>query len=679
MAAPRELPPLPAPAVTFHLAPAPAGDDAHTGDADRPFATLTRARDAIREIMRQGSLPPGGVNVVVHGGEYRVDTTWKLEAEDSGSADAPVVYRAADGQTPRFRGGLRLTGFGPVTDPALRERLPEAAREQVFQVDLRAAGVTNLLPLKLGGFGSGHGFTTHPAHELFFNGRALPLVRGPNEGFLRIEDVLVKDGTRGYDREGSKVGRFRYEGDRPARWVNEPDLLLYGYWFWDWADSYERVVSIDPAAHTITLAEPFHRYGYSIGAPFYAVNALSELDQPGEWYLDRAGGRLLLWPPEDPASATVELSTFPGPMVRFEGVSHVRLQGLTWELGSGDGLQIHGGTNCLLAGVTVRRFAGNGVIIRGGTGHGLLSCDLHSFGRGAVVLASGDRRTLSGGGHWVENCELHELSRIDRTYTPAIHVSGVGHEIRHNRMHDIPSSALRVDGNEHRIEYNEIFRVVRESDDQGGADMWGNPTYRGNVYRFNYWHHIDAPTAPGARRHGFAGIRLDDAISGTLVYGNVFYRVGGGTHGFGAVQIHGGKENRIENNLFVDCPAAVSFTPWRAERWREFVKEALADPAIDRTLYLERYPALDQLAANANVNELRNNVAVRCGELSRRDPGVNVLTGNHQTGASLRWTEDGQLAADVPDFAPIPFASIGLYRDEFRRRAPEVTPPGVSR
>ncbi len=70
----------------------------------------------------------------------------------------------------------------------------------------------------LGGFASGHGFKTHPAHELFFNGKAMQLARGPNEGFLRIKDVAVKDGTKGYDRQGSKTGQFFYAGDRPNRW-----------------------------------------------------------------------------------------------------------------------------------------------------------------------------------------------------------------------------------------------------------------------------------------------------------------------------------------------------------------------------------------------------------------------------------------------------------------------------
>ena len=106
------------------------------------------------------------------------------------------------------------------------------------------------------------------------------------------------------------------------KWAAEPDLLLYGYWFWDWADSYDRVASIDPEKRVITLARPWHNYGFRIVAPFYAYNALSELDQPGEWYLDRVNGRILMYPPSDPQGATVELSTFADAMVNLENVSN---------------------------------------------------------------------------------------------------------------------------------------------------------------------------------------------------------------------------------------------------------------------------------------------------------------------------------------------------------------------
>ncbi len=530
--------------------------------------------------------------------------------------------------------------------------------------DLRACGVTNLLPLKLGGFASGNGFRTHPAHELFFDGRAMTLARGPNEGFLRISAVAVKDGTKGYDREGSKTGKFFYQGDRPRRWAAEPDLLLYGYWFWDWADSYERVASIDPEQRLITLAQPWHSYGFSVGAPFYAVNALSELDAPGEWYLDRARGRALLYPPADPGKAAIEMSQFAAPMLRLENVSWVSFCGLTWELGSADAIHVGGGAHCLFAGCTVRYFAGNGIEIAGGQQHGLRSCDIYSMGRGGTVITGGDRRALEPGGHFLENCDIHDLSRIDHTYTPALVLDGVGNRIAHNRMHDIRSSAMRVEGNNHVVEFNEVYSAVTESDDQGAADMFGNPTYRGNVYRHNYFHHIGNWRGAGEQpKCGQAGIRLDDAICGTVICGNVFERCSAGKLGFGGVQIHGGKDNVIENNIFINCAAMVSCSPWDTNRWRDYVGRALNSGQIDRALYEQRYPELAHLAENANRNYVRRNLGWRCGELLRRAPQNLDAKDNATLGDDEFVWEPASFQLNRPGFDPIPFEEVGLYRD----------------
>ncbi len=583
-------PAVPAAGLILHVAP--GGDDQGAGTSDKPFASLERARNEIRTIRQKGTLPKGGVRVRVHGGEYGVSKTLNLTSQDSGNEGDPVCYGAVPGEQVSFRGGARLTGWKRLTDANLYPLLPRESVGKVWYLEMKTAGIPNPMPLKLGGFSSGNGFTTHPAHELFFDGKALQLARGPNEGFLHIADVVVKDGTKGYDRQGSKTGIFTYEGDLPRKWLQEPDLWLYGYWFWDWADSYERVAGIDPEKRVITLAKPWHTYGFSAGAPFYAFNALSELDTPGEWYLDRVNGRILMYPPTDPQDATMELSTFASAMVQMENVSNIRFEGFIWELGSADAIQVREGANCVFVGCTIRHFAGNAIEIQGGLNHGLFACDIYSMGRGGVTMSGGNRKTLSPGGHVIENCDIHDLSRIDHTYTPAILMDGVGNRIRHNRLHDIRSSAIRLGGNNHTIEYNEIYNAVTESDDQGGIDMWGNPTYRGNVLRYNYWHHIGNWRGTGEQpKCGQCAIRLDDAICGTLIQGNIFERCSAGKLGFGGVQIHGGKDNRVENNLFVDCMAMISCSPWGEQRWQEFVKPALDNKEIERELYLKQYPS----------------------------------------------------------------------------------------
>ena len=664
----RTLPPeRPSPAVTLHVAP--GGADSAPGTAERPFATLQRARDELRRLKAAGKLV-GGAAVLIHGGEYQVQSTFPLEAQDSGTEAAPIVYRAADGHQPVFRGGIRLSGFQLASDPSVLNRLPQEARGKVVALDVKKFGLKDLKPLLLGGFASGSGFKTYPVIELFFDGRAMPLARWPNEGFVRVADVAMPDDHRIHGRKGSKTGRLVYEGERPQRWKDERDAMLYGYWFWDWADSYERIASIDTTKREIALATPYHRYGYRKDAPYYAVNLLAEIDVPGEWYLDRAAGILYFYPPSDPAGAVVELSTLDRPALQLENVSWVSFEGITWDLGCVDAIQIRGGENCLLAGCTVRRFGGNGMIVEG-RGHGVLSCDVYSMGRGGLVVSGGDRKTLAPGGCFVENCDIHDLSRVDHTYTPAVLLGGVGNRIAHNCLHHVNSSAIRLGGNDHVVEYNEVHHVVQESDDQGGVDMFGNPTFRGNVFRYNFWHHIGNQRNPSEEPDcGQAGIRLDDAISGQVVYGNVFWRCSAGKRGFGGVQIHGGKDNWIDNNLFIDCMAAVSFSPWDEGRWKEHTAHALQAGDVDASLYVERYPDLARLAEGANVNLIGRNLALRCGEFLRRDRGHAQLFANVAVDRDpgLTIADGDQVQTVDPAVAihlglePIPMSQIGLYR-----------------
>jgi hypothetical protein len=173
-----------------------------------------------------------------------------------------------------------------------------------------------------------------------------------------------------------------------------------------------------------------------------------------------------------------------------------------------------------------------------------------------------------------------------------------------------------------------------------------------------------------------AGIRLDDAICGVRVEGNVFQRCASGETHFGGVQIHGGKENLVEGNLFVDNAAAVSFTPWGEKRWREFVAKALEAPAVDRDLYLKTYPALAKLAEGHDLNTVRSNVALRCGKLFLRAPSGTIAEGNREfpQGAEFGEGPDGRLVwseaeAEKLGVGHIPFAKIGLYTDAWRTRA----------
>ncbi|UCE47524.1 MAG: right-handed parallel beta-helix repeat-containing protein, partial [Phycisphaerales bacterium] len=462
--------------------------------------------------------------------------------------------------------------------------------------------------------------------------------------------------------EGCRDGKFGYVEDRPNHWLDEPDVRLYGYWFWDWFEEFQEVASIDPDARTFTLSEPYSRYGYRKNQRYYVLNVFRELDVEGEWYLDRRTATIYWLAPDGPdvSRAQTVLSMFDQPFITMTDVEHVVLRGLTLQEGRGNGIHIHGGSDCLVANCTIRRLGGDAIVVEGGQHHGILGCTMHTLGCGGTRVAGGDHQTLTPGRHFVENCRVFDISRLKRTYAPAVHLDGCGNRIAHNLFENIPSSALRIEGNDHLIELNIIRNVVRESDDQGGLDMYGNPLYRGVVIRWNLWSDIR-----GGTEHGAAGVRLDDMISGVAVYGNVFERCGA-VH-FGGVQIHGGKENLVEGNLFIDCLAGLSFSRWDEKRWLESIERFL--PRAGKPPYTTRYPELAGLGTNANVNIVCRNIFAQCGSIFLRDGRVQKTALNAVTDQPWDISVEsgrrsfGKAALCTPLlFEPIPLEEIGPYK-----------------
>src|ERR1017187_3332721 len=80
-------------AADFHVSP--QGSDANDGSPAKPFATLERARDAMRATKKSD-----GDTVWIHGGNFALLKTLELTAADSG-----VVYRSVAGETVRLSGG----------------------------------------------------------------------------------------------------------------------------------------------------------------------------------------------------------------------------------------------------------------------------------------------------------------------------------------------------------------------------------------------------------------------------------------------------------------------------------------------------------------------------------------------------------------------------------------------
>jgi parallel beta-helix repeat protein len=611
---------------------APTGDDSNAGTKAAPLKTLTGARDAVRKC-KAGNSAAGGVTVWLGGGVYPLSSSLELDQRDSGTASAPIIYRAAAGADVRLRGGIELdrSAFGPVTDPAVTKRLSAPARAKVLKADLKSSGITDPGTMRARGFP----YPVEPlAAELFFNDQRMQLARWPNQGFAQYGAVIDKGSIpRNRDKllpkeeqnfEPPRAPTFVYTDDRPSRWIGAEDVWLFGYWTYPWAEETLGVQKIDPAKHAITLATPAH-YGVSPNKQFYALNVLEELDSPGEYYIDRGSGVLYFWPPSDLAPGSIVVSSLERPLIVMKGASHITIRDCVLEDSRGCGIYMTGGSGNRIDHCMVRNVGTVGIMIgegadgenigdvawsylsrlyrepawnrNAGTDQGVLGCIIHDTGADGIILGGGDRKTLTPGRNFATGNEIYRVGRWYEQNHPAVGVDGVGNRVSNNFMHDMPHAAVMFRGNDHVMEKNELLRCVTRSEDAGvfytGRDVSG----RGNIIRDNYVHDCGPATSrPGGI--GTFAVYFDDTTSGQSVSGNIFCRAAGAGVVGATIELNGGYDNLIENNFYIDSPSKIGGAPMPAPQWNAYVRSEIQmqrlRQAVDITAppYSTRYPRL---------------------------------------------------------------------------------------
>lgn len=638
----------------FHVAP--SGSDANEGTRSRPFGTLERARDAVRQALSNNSSSRKPITVWIHPGDHRLSKAVVLGPADSGSAGAPVSWKAWRGSSPRILGARPIRDMVPVTNPDVLARLAPEARPHVLQADLHAVGIAEPAPLQSRGFSR----PLVDAHsEVFHDGRPMPLARWPNEGAWERIDGFPSTSGHGDDHGGNVgavTGGFQYAGDRPRRWRDTRDIWVHGYWAWDWANSYERIDQLDTQRRWIRTAPPHGLYGFRKGQRIQFLNILEELDAPGEWYIDRQTSTLYFWPPKPVADHGVAVpetlvSHMGGPFFRLADCSHVAIDGLTLEAGRGSGIEIRGGHSIQVVGCTLRNLGGQAILLEGGTAHRVGRCSILDTGDGGVSMSGGDRATLAPGLHVVEDCIFARQGRWSKCYVPAILMNGVGMTARHNRILDHPHCAILFNGNEHLIAFNEISRVALETGDVGAIYAGRDYSFRGNRIEHNYIHDT------GGVGMGSMGVYMDDCVSGTTVVGNVFARV------HWAMFIGGGRDHRIENNVFVECDPAIRMDGRGLDPspvWRsmvdDFMRRQLA--SVPAPLYRERYPELVALDAYYGPP---GGPAIAGAAFKGIPPGNNVVARNVCMGKWLdvSWNADAGILGVADNYVTLERGNLG--------------------
>ena len=533
--------------LTLHLAP--GGDDKGTGAPDSPFATLERARDAVRRLKGQKGLPPGGVRIVLRGGTYRLERPLILTPEDSGNAETPVVYAAASGETPIVSGGRIIGPFRRNTDGSWSATV-DAARN--------------------------HGWVFR---QLFVDNRRYVLARSPNSGQYFIRKAVLQGDveTKGEWAGKSKTALGFFPGNLKA-WDKLPDVNLKLYFSWN--SGLYPLKSVDEKNHVAMLAGPtVWPMPRSAGQCYLVENHPGALDAPGEWQLDRTTGRLTIIPFADenigqlPVVAPLieHLVLGQGDPEKGRYFEHIRFEGISfqhgaWRLppeGHGDpqaestlsaALQFDGARHVTIQRCEVAHVGNYAVWLR----HGCVGCrvvanHLHDLGGGGARIGVHDRpkpRLLSCD-NVVDNNFIHDGGHI---HPGAVGICvGYAHHntISHNEVCDFRYTGIslgwtwdivRSGTRDNVVEYNHVHHVMRVLDDGGGVYSLGLTP--GSVIRNNHIHHVGR--LEDAVGHG---IYLDGGSSGVLAENNLVHDTGAG-----GIRIqHGTACLTVLNNICAYC------------------------------------------------------------------------------------------------------------------------------
>lgn len=651
----------------------PSGDDANPGTAESPVRTPQRAVELARSLNQEEKV------ISLADGEYNISAI-TLTQEDSG-----ITFYAENEAI--FNGGLTL-------DPA--DFKPYEGN--ILVLDLSQYGVT---PDRIGdvrAFGQYNTAEKYDAAgslycELFCNNERMTLSRYPNKGEYLYTGKIVDNGDSKevYTSSGTQTnadwetmkfprgGTFEVSSDvveRVKSWEKSSDIWMFGYFQYDWADSTTPLAAVGDNTLTTEYASV---YGFKEGTPYYFFNVFEELDQEGEWYIDRDGLKLYFIPPEGFEQHPLELSLETGNLVTIDGAEHVVFDGITFT-GTRASAVKGIGNNIVVRGCTIRNVGENAIELTGDRNR-VEDNEITATGKGGVILTGGDRQTLQSSENVVSNNLIYDWSQVYRTYQAAVSLNGVGGTCSHNEIYDSPHEAITYTGNNHIIEYNVIHDVVLESSDAGAIYAGRSWSSYGNVVRYNCIYNI------GSGEFAPSGIYFDDALSGQEAYGNFLLNIPG--NGF---LLGGGRDLKVENNLIVNAATPIFYDDraiagiedggWftHANTPDSTLWKSLEEVDIHSEAWKNAYPELAELsddfehtddpafAANPAGSSVKLNVIVnqkKCvGDFAKRVERYSTVSDNFSYRLKTNPFESAgiyHLTQPPKGFKPLPFEQMGRF------------------
>ena len=339
----------------------------------------------------------GKKRITVKGGKYEIDRTLVLDSDTEIISDGAHFY------------GTRKISLDGTT-----------SENGIYKIKLSNFGISDL-----GAFGLGpyreywkehdipkpnmeeHG----PSLELYFGSKKMNLARYPRRGFSYIKEVVgptIKNDPHGKPRSREE-GLFIPEDPTPFENNDVRELLLVGYWNWDWATQRHLVDSYDKTTGVIKVNEPYHVYGYTGGGigHFYTLNVKSELKRPGDWCIDRAAGIIYLIPYKNQRSVDVAVVEN---MFEATGKSNIKISGISVSRCRRTAFRFTSCDNVTLEDSTVKNVGAWAVIASACTNTTVTRFNVSRTGGGGISISGGDRNTLTPSHNVVSHSSISSIT-----------------------------------------------------------------------------------------------------------------------------------------------------------------------------------------------------------------------------------------------------------------------------